>query len=133
MEQLTNFINEAVETPTSKKNVGDKVLEMLKRMVDLDPDNLASRIKLGELFAQQGLAAEATHELRSALGFLKTQQRFDISPTLYVVDTPGLMWPKIEHERSSFKGGGPLSGNRYGGERARILLELSRCWSDHRN
>ena len=28
----------------------------------------------------------------------KTQQRFDISPTLYVVDTPGLMWPKIEHD-----------------------------------
>lgn len=52
-------------------------LDMLKRMVDLDPDNLASRIKLGELFAQQGLAAEATQELRSALTFLKAQQRFD--------------------------------------------------------
>jgi tetratricopeptide (TPR) repeat protein len=54
-----------------------EALEMLKRMLNLDPDNLAYRMKLGELFAQQGLAAEATHELRSALGFLKTQQRFD--------------------------------------------------------
>ena len=52
-------------------------LEILKRMVDLDPDNLASRIKLAELFAQQGHGAEAVGELRSALTFLKTQQRFD--------------------------------------------------------
>ena len=52
-------------------------LEILKRMVDLDPDNLASRIKLAELFAQQGHGTEAVSELRSALSFLKTQQRFD--------------------------------------------------------
>jgi pilus assembly protein FimV len=52
-------------------------LEMLRRMVDLDPDNIASRIKLGELFAQQGLAPEATQELRNALSFLKSQQRYD--------------------------------------------------------
>ena len=52
-------------------------LEILKRMVDLDPDNLASRIKLAELFAQQGHGVEAVTELRSALTFLKTQQRFD--------------------------------------------------------
>ncbi len=52
-------------------------LEILKRMVDLDPDNLASRIKLAELFAQQGHGVEAVTELRSALSFLKTQQRFD--------------------------------------------------------
>lgn len=52
-------------------------LEILKRMVDLDPDNLASRIKLAELFAQQGHGTEAVTELRSALSFLKTQQRFD--------------------------------------------------------
>lgn len=52
-------------------------LEILKRMVDLDPDNLASRIKLAELFAQQGHGSDAVSELRSALSFLKTQQRFD--------------------------------------------------------
>ncbi|MCC7073743.1 MAG: tetratricopeptide repeat protein [Deltaproteobacteria bacterium] len=52
-------------------------LEILRRMVDLDPDNLASRIKLAELFAQQGHGVEAVNELRSALLFLKTQQRFD--------------------------------------------------------
>ncbi len=28
----------------------------------------------------------------------KTQQRIDISDTLYVIDTPGMMWPKIEHD-----------------------------------
>jgi pilus assembly protein FimV len=52
-------------------------LDILKRMVDLDPDNLASRIKLGELFAAQGLPQEAVAELRRALEFLKQQQRYD--------------------------------------------------------
>jgi tetratricopeptide (TPR) repeat protein len=54
-----------------------EALDMLKRMVDLDPDNIPSRIKLGELFASQGLQAEASEELRNALNFLKQQQRFD--------------------------------------------------------
>ena len=69
-------------------------LEMLKRMVDLDPDNLASRIKLGELFAQQGLVAQATQELRNALVFLKSQQRFDdfvrVGEKLVVYDASAL-------------------------------------------
>ncbi len=54
-----------------------ETLDILKRMVDLDPDNIPSRIKLGELFAQQGLQQEAVAELRGALGFLKAQQRFE--------------------------------------------------------
>ena len=29
----------------------------------------------------------------------KSQQRLDISPRLSIVDTPGMMWPKIEQER----------------------------------
>lgn len=28
----------------------------------------------------------------------KSQQRYDISPRMYIVDMPGLMWPKIEHD-----------------------------------
>ncbi|MDP2751027.1 MAG: ribosome biogenesis GTPase YlqF [Rhodocyclaceae bacterium] len=32
----------------------------------------------------------------------KTQQRWDISPRLTIVDTPGLMWPKIEHESDGY-------------------------------
>ncbi len=32
----------------------------------------------------------------------KRQQRFDISPRQIVIDTPGLMWPKIQHESDGF-------------------------------
>jgi len=32
----------------------------------------------------------------------KQQQRFDISTRQYIIDTPGLMWPKIEHESDGF-------------------------------
>ena len=30
------------------------------------------------------------------------QQRIDISPTMSVTDTPGLMWPKIEHDSDGY-------------------------------
>ena len=36
-----------------------KLTDVLKRMVDLDPDNIASSIKLGELMARAGHAAPA--------------------------------------------------------------------------
>ncbi len=52
-------------------------LQILKRMVDLDPDNLPSRIKLAELFAQQGQQEDAVSEFRSAASYLKEHERFD--------------------------------------------------------
>ncbi len=32
----------------------------------------------------------------------KSQQSFDLSPSLSITDTPGLMWPKIEHDADGF-------------------------------
>ena len=32
----------------------------------------------------------------------KTQQRFDLGPRMTLVDTPGLMWPKIEHDSDGY-------------------------------
>jgi len=32
----------------------------------------------------------------------KSQQRLDISPTMTLTDTPGLLWPKIEYEMDGF-------------------------------
>ncbi len=52
-------------------------LGILKRMVDLDPENLQSRIKVAELFHQQGMVTEAITEMRQAFELLKNQQRFD--------------------------------------------------------
>jgi ribosome biogenesis GTPase A len=32
----------------------------------------------------------------------KSQQRFDLDPTMNITDTPGMMWPKIEHDSDGF-------------------------------
>jgi len=32
----------------------------------------------------------------------KSQQRFELSPTMQITDTPGMMWPKIEHDSDGF-------------------------------
>ncbi len=32
----------------------------------------------------------------------KSQQSFDLSPSLSITDTPGLMWPKIEHDSDGY-------------------------------
>ena len=32
----------------------------------------------------------------------KSQQRFDISETMSITDTPGMMWPKIQYESDGF-------------------------------
>ena len=32
----------------------------------------------------------------------KSQQRIDLSPTLVLFDTPGLLWPKIEHDLDGY-------------------------------
>ena len=46
-------------------------LDILKKMVDLDPDNVSSRIKLAELYARESMnsgAASATGTVRGAIG-----------------------------------------------------------------
>lgn len=32
----------------------------------------------------------------------KQQQRFDLSPRMALIDTPGMMWPKIEHDSDGY-------------------------------
>ena len=52
-------------------------LGILKKMVDLDTENVASRIKLAELYSGQGMAAEAITEFQEAAAQLKKQDRQD--------------------------------------------------------
>jgi tetratricopeptide (TPR) repeat protein len=56
---------------------GREALAVLKRMVDLDPENLQPRVKVAELFAQQGMFPEAAAEMRAAYVHLRDQQRLD--------------------------------------------------------
>jgi tetratricopeptide (TPR) repeat protein len=50
-------------------------LDMLHKIIELDPDNVSSRIKLGELYARQNLKTEAAQEFRSAAEHLKRNSR----------------------------------------------------------
>src|SRR5262249_55910361 len=57
--------------------VGDakSSLDTLKRMVDLDPENVASRIKLAELYARENIREPAIEEFRRAAEYLKRHNR----------------------------------------------------------
>src|SRR6266404_751037 len=52
-------------------------LDALKKLVDLDPDNVASRIRLGEQYARQENPVEAVAELRRAAQYLQRNGRHD--------------------------------------------------------
>jgi pilus assembly protein FimV len=54
-----------------------RLLDTLKRMVDLDPENVASKIKLGELYTKEGLTKEAIAEFKKAAEYLKKNARTD--------------------------------------------------------
>jgi tetratricopeptide (TPR) repeat protein len=52
-------------------------LDTLRKMVDLDPDNIASRIKLAELYARESMNPEAIAEFQHAAEYLKRNNRVD--------------------------------------------------------
>ncbi|HVP68953.1 MAG TPA: tetratricopeptide repeat protein [Anaeromyxobacteraceae bacterium] len=61
------------------ERTGDQVrlLDVLRRMVDLDPDNVVSCVKLGELNARAGKNAEALELFRRAAGQLRDNKRVE--------------------------------------------------------
>jgi tetratricopeptide (TPR) repeat protein len=52
-------------------------LDILRRIVDLDPDNIASRIKLAELYSREGMSEEAVEEFNRAAEDLKGANRVE--------------------------------------------------------
>ena len=52
-------------------------LDILRRIVDLDPDNIASRIKLAELYSREGMNDEAVEEFTRAAEDLKGANRVE--------------------------------------------------------
>lgn len=54
-----------------------KSLDVLRKMVDLDPDNVASRVKLADLYVREGLNDEAAAEFNKAAEHLKRNSRTD--------------------------------------------------------
>lgn len=55
----------------------EESIDILKKMVELDPDNVASRIKLAESYAKQSLTNEARAHFQAAADYLKSQHRID--------------------------------------------------------
>ena len=51
----------------------------------------------------------------------KAQQRFDLGPRMTLVDTPGLLWPKIEHDSDGFM----LAASHAVGTNAVIEIEVA--------
>src|SRR5437763_2550400 len=64
---------------TYYEKIGDTKasLDTLKKLVDLDPDNVAARIRLGEQYARQDSLIEAVAELRRAAQYLQRNGRQD--------------------------------------------------------
>jgi tetratricopeptide (TPR) repeat protein len=54
-----------------------KLLEVLRRMTELEPENVGSAVKLGEIQARAGQTAEALVEFRRAAEILKRNNRAD--------------------------------------------------------
>ncbi len=60
-----------------KAGDGAKLADVLKRMIELDPENIASSIKLGELYARSGQAPPALECFGRAAAYLKKHNRAD--------------------------------------------------------
>ena len=54
-----------------------EMLDTLRKMLDLDPNDILSRVKLGEMYAREGHNEEASAELLTAVQTLKSLGRLD--------------------------------------------------------
>lgn len=79
--QQLGLINDATQQHQAVANYYDRLgnvresLAAVRRMVDLDPDNVASRVKLGELYAREQMTGDAVAELKRAASYLKKNNR----------------------------------------------------------
>lgn len=68
-ELVSNYFHQAGRTKDA--------LAALRQIVDLDPENVASRIKLAELYSKEQMRAEAVEEFAKAADFLRASSRLD--------------------------------------------------------
>jgi tetratricopeptide (TPR) repeat protein len=78
----------------SKEGRTRESLDALKQMVDMEPENVASRIKLAESFSKEGMNEQAVAEFRRAADALKAQNRTED----YVKVAERLAWHKPEDQ-----------------------------------
>jgi len=68
---------QAVAVALERTGEQGRLLETLRRMVDLDPENVASCVKLGDLYTKAGKNAEALELFRRAAGHLRENKRVE--------------------------------------------------------
>ena len=66
-----------VATSYEKAGNGQASLNLLKKLVDLEPDNVASRVRLAESYSNEGMTKEAVGELGQVAQQLKQSGRDD--------------------------------------------------------
>ena len=70
-----------------------EALETVKKLVDLDPENIATRIKLAELYSKEGVVEEAVLQFNMACEQLRRQGRQDD----FVKVAERLLWHKPDN------------------------------------
>ena len=70
-----------------------EALDTVKKLVDLDPENIATRIKLAELYSKEGLVEEAVPQFNMACEQLRRQNRQDD----FVKVAERLLWHKPDN------------------------------------
>src|SRR5262245_13864745 len=71
-----------------------EALATVKKLVDLDPENIATRIKLAELYSKEGLVEDAATEFQVACEQLRRQGRQDD----FVKVAERLLWHKPDNQ-----------------------------------
>src|SRR5687768_4194519 len=70
-----------------------EALATVRQLVDLDPENIATRIKLAELYSKEGMNGEAVQEFSVACDQLRKQARVDD----FVKVAERLLWHKADN------------------------------------
>ena len=91
-EAMQHF--ESVAAHFHREGNTKEALATVKKLVDLDPENIATRIKLAELYSKEGLVDEAATEFQVACEQLRRQGRQD--DFLKVAER--LLWHKPDNQ-----------------------------------
>lgn len=84
---------ESVAAHFHREGKTKEALATVRQLVDLDPENIATRIKLAELYSKEGMNGEAVQEFSVACDQLRKQARVDD----FVKVAERLLWHKADN------------------------------------
>ncbi len=84
---------ETVASHFHREGKTKEALATVRQLVDLDPENVATRIKLAELYSKEGMVTEAVTEFAQACDYLRANNRQDD----FVKVAERLLWHKPDN------------------------------------